>query len=404
MARSADALINPELLIWARDTSGLSFDDAAQKLKVSSERLTEWESGGVKPTVIQLRDIARVYRRPFAAFYLPAPPTTFRVPHDFRTLKDGDAAVTPSMRSELRRIAFQRQLATELVEPGESNPVNFLGSVNLSDEVETTALRARQILGVDLAEQTSWGGDYGSFNGWRSAFEELGVLIFQFEDVEVGDLRGFSIPEVIYPVIAVNGKDRPHGRVFTLFHEFVHLLINAPGLCDLHETDRPGTDNQRIERYCNAVAAAALLPREALLSSLNVERLRMRNDWPLADIQSTAAMFGTSREAVLLRLVSLGGTSFGFYRVMEEQFRKEYAEAKRRQKLRDKRQGRSGGLPQAMKAVRRVGPSFAQIVLRAYDREVITTSDLAEYLGVRVKHFPKVRTLAFSPHAEGAAS
>ncbi|HEX9606675.1 MAG TPA: helix-turn-helix transcriptional regulator, partial [Gemmatimonadaceae bacterium] len=53
--RSVRAAINPDLLVWARETAGLSPDDAAKKIGVKPARLAEWEEGRLRPTVTQLR-------------------------------------------------------------------------------------------------------------------------------------------------------------------------------------------------------------------------------------------------------------------------------------------------------------------------------------------------------------
>jgi hypothetical protein len=44
MSRTPEALINATLLVWARESIGLSLDDAAAKLKLPSERLAAWEA------------------------------------------------------------------------------------------------------------------------------------------------------------------------------------------------------------------------------------------------------------------------------------------------------------------------------------------------------------------------
>lgn len=55
MARTPDALIRPELLVWARQSAGFGLDAAAAKLQVFAERLRTWESGEARPTIAQLR-------------------------------------------------------------------------------------------------------------------------------------------------------------------------------------------------------------------------------------------------------------------------------------------------------------------------------------------------------------
>ena len=74
MARSIEALVKPEMLVWARESAGLPPQVAAKKIGIKSEKLEMWEKGEIRPTVAQLRKAASVYKRPTAAFYLPRPP------------------------------------------------------------------------------------------------------------------------------------------------------------------------------------------------------------------------------------------------------------------------------------------------------------------------------------------
>jgi len=88
MTRTPDALIKPELLVWARQSAGLSLDAAAAKLRVSAERLRSWETDEARPTIAQLRTAARVYKRPLAIFYLPEPPLDFQPLRDYRRVPE----------------------------------------------------------------------------------------------------------------------------------------------------------------------------------------------------------------------------------------------------------------------------------------------------------------------------
>ena len=88
-------VVKPALLRWARETSGLATDEAANKIGVKPERLAEWEEGTLRPTVAQLRKAANVYKRPLAVFFLGDPPVQSAPLHDFRGLIAG----TPSRLS-----------------------------------------------------------------------------------------------------------------------------------------------------------------------------------------------------------------------------------------------------------------------------------------------------------------
>ena len=47
------------------------------------------------------------------------------------------------------------------------------------------------------------------------------------------EMRGLAVSSDSLPVIVVNATDSPRGQVFTLAHEFIHLLLHQSGLCNL---------------------------------------------------------------------------------------------------------------------------------------------------------------------------
>lgn len=93
--RPIRAVLNPELLVWARNTAGLTLEAAAKKLGVKPSRLTEWEANRLRPTVAQLRKAANVYKRPLAVFFRPQAPAQPQPLHDFRRLRTGNRFTFP---------------------------------------------------------------------------------------------------------------------------------------------------------------------------------------------------------------------------------------------------------------------------------------------------------------------
>ena len=387
MAKRQYAHVRVELLVWGRQSLRMGLEEAAERLGIAPERLVAWESGEQKPTVNQLRNVARVYRRPLAAFFLPRPPRDFHVPHDFRTVPgEPEPELSPELLGEIRLAQYRRGLARELVDEGEGASATLVGSANLRERAEVVARRARGALGVGLDEQKSWRTPYDALNGWKDAIERQGVLVFHFNKVEVDEARGFSLAETPFPVIAVNGKDSPNGRIFSLLHEFAHLLLNRPGISDQREYRGSQSADQRTEVFCNFMAGAALVPDADFLAIPAVQAATSDMRWDDDTLKELAQTYSVSREVILRRLLILRKTSEGFYRAK----RAEYARL----------ESRTGGgfLRVPMKAIRDSGQPFVRIVLNAYYREAITSSDVSEYLGVRLKHLPAIETRLFGPN------
>jgi transcriptional regulator with XRE-family HTH domain len=97
---ATQALINPELLSWARQRSGLSEGELANKLSVALDKFISWELGKEKPTFKQAQNIAKHTHVPFGFLFLPAPPKEYLPIPDLRTI-EGTGIILSSMKSNL---------------------------------------------------------------------------------------------------------------------------------------------------------------------------------------------------------------------------------------------------------------------------------------------------------------
>lgn len=380
MAR-VEAKPNRQLLVWARENAGYSTADAARRLQTTESRLQSWESGESRPTLSQLRELAAYYRRPLAFFYLPEPPRKFEAMHDFRLLPGAEAPESPALRLEIRRAWERRDIALELLEQLGEAPPEVLGA-SLGDDEEALAARAREWLGVTAVKQEDWGQTpHGALREWRAAIESRGVLALQATGVRVEEMRGFSIARRPLPVVVANIKDAPRGRVFTLLHELVHVLLRENSLCD----GREAAADRRVELFCNRVAAAILVPRDELIAS-SVVRGHRGEAWIPQDLSRLVRRFGgVSEEALLLRMVGLRLASQQFYDERREAVAEHFAQ----QRARDVEDG--GFVPPHRVAMAALGPTFTRLVLEGFDREKISASDVADFLGMRLKHLDEVR-------------
>lgn len=377
MAR-VEAIPNPALLVWARESAGMPPEVAAKKAAVKADQVLAWEEGTSRPTIAQLRKLASVYRRPLAVFYLPEAPVRFQVMHDFRrpSTLAASAEESPELAFEVRRAYDRREWALELMAEIEEAPPVFDASLRLDDDPEEGGKKLRDALGVSVAQQSQWREPYEALKHWRILLEGAGVLTFQTTDLEVAEARGFSVDLRPLPVAVANSKDSPRGRIFTLLHEAAHIMLHDGGICDLHDAD--------TERFCNSVAGTALFPREDVLRSRAV-RNHKRGDsrWSDAELRELSREFGGSPEAALVRLLTLRLTAQTFYDEKRKEFLVQYE--------RQREQASGFALPH-VRALASAGPLFTSLVMENFNRDRITASDVSDYLQIRVKHLPDVPT------------
>jgi len=382
MARSIPALVKPELLVWARESAGiLSSHRAAELAGIDAITLQEWESGHDVPSLAELRKLGEIYKRPIAVFFLAEPPRRFDAQREFRRLAGTvPGKESPELLLALRWSVFRREAAIELHRLSGESPERLQATLHPTMDPEDAGGRIRTLLGVTWDEQVEWASAYMALNRWRAAMEARGVLVFQSSEALLEEMRATCIPDQPLPVILLNARDAPHGRVFSLLHEFSHILLHAGG----HQTSRMAgersPEEQPLEVAANAFAAAALLPRDAFTELVRQYRGALRGEDEA--LRNLAQRVKVSPEVILRRLATLGLASEEVYRRKREAWgvRLWYVSAPS-----------SGGPPVQVKTIAKDGPAYTRLVLDAYDQRVINTSEASDYLGVKPCHFPNIR-------------
>jgi Zn-dependent peptidase ImmA (M78 family)/transcriptional regulator with XRE-family HTH domain len=398
MANRLKAAITPAVLTWARQTAGFSLAEAARRLKITEERLAAWEdpNNADAPSIPQLRKLAALFKRPLAVFYLPEAPPRFAVMRDLRRLPGtGARSYSPAVQLEIRAANERRELALELAADLEQEVQKFTLTATMEEDAETVGARIRTVLGVTMDLQLHWRDNEGraGFNAWRNRIENLGVLVFQTTRFPSNEASGFAIVAETLPVIAVNRNDALTRRTFSLLHELAHLMIRVSGVSELAtDVNRPPED-QRIEVFCNSVAAAALIPRDVLLADARVVVQGTRSEqWSDAEIRDLADQFGVSREALLRRLLTLNRTTEAFYARKRAQFIAEFDESQKRKKEKAAESEMKRNMPQ--ETVSNFGRRLVNMLLDNYHQDRMTLSEVSGYLGLKVKHVPRLEELS----------
>ena len=151
--------VNPSILRWARETAGLTLEEATKKLQLGSargvsaiDRLTALETGDDTPTRPMLVKMAKQYRRPLLTFYMSTPPRRGDRGQDFRTLPEGPIVADEALVDALIRDVRARQSMGRAVleDEEEAAPLSFVGSKEMSDGVPSVLSSIRDTLQVSL--------------------------------------------------------------------------------------------------------------------------------------------------------------------------------------------------------------------------------------------------------------
>jgi Zn-dependent peptidase ImmA (M78 family) len=382
-----NALITPQVLIWARERLDLSLEDASEYLKIKPEILKSWEDGIKYPTILQAKEVAKKYKIPYVFFFLPEPPQNIKLPknQDYRTFSNQPIKIfSIELKTLLFDIMQRREAMLQLNKELALEPpkFNYFFDIKATDEkviAETIrkVIPFPQYIKIETRE---------IFNFFRKALENIGILVFQATDITPSEMRGISVYEEIYPIIVINRKDAYSARIFTLIHELVHLITRTAGICDTDGMSE--LSSLEVELKCNHIAAQALVPEDSLRNNQIYSRLFV--NWNDDLVRDLGNLFAVSREVILGRMLTFKDIDLNYYKRKMMQYSEEYYRAKQEEKT-------SGYPTPSIDKESQFGKTYINTVLTAYNQDIITARDAIQYFdGLRLKHFEKLERWCFA--------
>ena len=340
--------IKPELFRWARIRADMQPDSLAQRFP----KYREWESGDVQPTLKQLEAFAKKTHAPIGYFFLSEPPNEpFPIP-DFRTI--GSSPIgrpNPDLLDTIYLCQQRQEWYRDFSRIEGEEPLPFVGSARLAEDVEVAAARIRNALEFDLKERATLGNWADALRRFISLADALGVLVMvngvvgnnTHRKLDPHEFRGFALVDDLAPLVFINGADTKAAQMFTLAHELAHIWLGQTALSDSHPTSVP---SHETESWCNRVAAELLVPLGVLREEYR------RGEEISAALARLARQFKVSTLVILRRIYDIGGLS-------RDQLNQAYADELKR--LQNMPRG-SGGNFYATQGVR-VGDRFARAVV-----------------------------------------
>ena len=368
--------VSPLVLRWARERSGKSVYQIAEKLPQAAK----WETGEVQPTIRQLETYARTTFTPLGYLFLREPPDDRLPIPNFRTIADRtvgrpSANLLETVYSMLRRQNWMRDY---LLDQG-AEPMPQVGSFDESHDPGEVATSIRATLGL--------AGDWASkFHTWTDALdglvataEAVGILVMvngvvgndTHRKLDPDEFRGFVLVDEYAPLVFLNGVDYKASQMFTLAHELAHVWIGRSAAFDLRAL-QPASDAG--EQACNRIAAEFLAP-ESEFRSLWASVGAVPRPFDTIARHFKVSTIVAARRALDLGLIDRDAF-FAFYNAYREDERRRAA-------------ARSPGGDFYLVQDRRIGRSFGEAVVRAARQGTLLFRDAYDLTGLRGDTFDR---------------
>lgn len=369
--------INYEMLRWARESVRIDIKNAAKAASVKANIYEKWEYGQDFPTLSKLRLLSNLFKRPLPVFFMSKIPKEPPIPKDFRKpVLSREHPLTRESLFAVRKARWYQSTAGDMMrELGK--PLKPIEKYALKNKPIEQCIK--EIRTVNINTQLAWESKWEALKNWRDYLENLGIFVFQM-NMPLNESRGFSLVRDNYPpAIVINSNDTPNGRIFTLFHEFCHILLDEPGVCVPEESEFGNEKHHETEQFCDEFAGNFLVPTEYLEGF--VERSQYLDTADL--INDLSRKFLVSNFVILRRLYSLKRIDYKSYRRLFTEFQKKVKDIKS-----------TGGNYYRNKFAEK-GNKFISLVVEAESGNTITTSKALEFLDIKLKQYPRIVDMLF---------
>lgn len=276
---SVKVKIQPEILKWA--LTQVNETQLGDKLL---KNVMQWLDGSKLPTFAQVDALSKKAHIPLGYFFLSSPPKEEIKLTEYRTVDS--ASLSDPSRELIDTIHAMEDVQDWMIDyrkAGGYDPLPFVGSMKGIDDHIQIVNAILSYLGIDPNWQKNCRDITASFNYFRNALEEAGIIVMMngivgnntHRPLNINEFRAFTLVNEWAPLIFINAADSCGAKLFSLLHEAAHIWV---GIDSLYNDRYSGLNENKLETLCNAVAGELLVPNSLFLKEWSQYKESELND------------------------------------------------------------------------------------------------------------------------------
>lgn len=293
--------IDSDVLKWAIKESGRQESDVLTKFP----KIMKWmeEREGMLPTFRQVEELSKYLRIPLGYFFLSFPPKKHKLNADFRSINNVFPQASRNLKDTIIDMSqkqdwlaqYRQELGYEYLEINEKFNKLYDTGMNYYDVAKIIV----NLLDIKYKYVEKMRDSSEYYNYYRKTMEKLGISVFQngvvgnntHRKLDIKEFRAFAMIDKVAPLIFINSCDSATGKVFSIVHEFIHILLGQDDIIN---------ENIKNESYINKITAEILAPKEYLHEHWN------GNVNYIHEIEKLSVKLKVSRQMIALRLMDIG--------------------------------------------------------------------------------------------------
>lgn len=375
MAKSFRIPVKPEVLHWALEESKKNEAEFLSRFPKAGE----WLKYDLHPTFKQLEKVAKFLHIPFGYLFLDSPPKMDVMEVEFRSISNKMPQISKNLQDTILDMDHKKSWMSDYRRDIGWGKLEVIENFNerRTANIIADAKLAKQLLGLTENWYTRIRDLNEAFRFLRNNLEQVGILVMRngivgsntHRSLDINEFRAFMLYDELAPLIFINNNDSQAGKVFSLIHEYFHVLFEQDDVM----LD-PYVGNTPRERQINALTAEFLMPQERLLTLWN------NNLDILKQIGSLSEFFKVSKLALAIKLNNMGLIDW------------KVVEGVRKESLRDfgMKVGDGGG-NFYITYRSRVSTVFVETVIRSAESGEIGHTDAFRLLGVKGKTYDNIK-------------
>lgn len=293
--------IKKEIYHWALEESQKEYEEIINRFP----KIDAWIKGDNNPTFKQLQDFADFLKIPLGYLFLKEPPEINIMEAEFRSINNQLPNMSKNLQDTITAMDMKRNWMSDYRKNLGWDKLTVIEKFDRQKNgtISHDASLAKELLGLKENWYTTV-NDYGmAYNFLKNKMEDKGILVMQNgvvgnntrRKLEINEFRAFMLYDDIAPIIFINNNDSQGGKIFSLVHEFIHVLLGQENLF-LEDELYSIKEN---ERYINRLTGELLMPQAPIKGFWDKQ-----ND-PLIQINNVARLLKVSETALAIKLKDL---------------------------------------------------------------------------------------------------